>query len=507
MVVIQKEYTEINSYFIKANEKIDSGDVESALEYVKKLEESKEKNLANYYLAPLYIDIGAAKEDAPMVLRGIELIDKNFDVWLKISSPENMYYNLGNGYLFYHDITGERYLNNKIVLLEAKNNYRNALLDEDIDSNLKALILTNLGNVYSMTGRYIDALDCYDLALGENPDFGLAIINKGSSLIEYSSLTNNPFSFIHNAYLHYKEASKKDNLNSEDLTNINKWIEYLEEKYSKDTLNKPHEFELTLGEEVSIEGFSKLFCLMNKLYLNTCNYCQKCNSAIGDTILLNGMVSEISTDFEDAPYLKFSSFLNEIKMSYVSSRLYLILSQHAYSNLEFIDNTVSLVNTLSYESQNINIQLLKDAFSNFYNILDKIAYFINDYCKLGIGERGINFKNIWYLECNDNIIRLRDLDFDNDGLTALLDINEDLRWGKENELTEPRNALTHRFLKVKLFSISEEGIDERGLYEKTLELAKIVRNSIIYLMRVVDYEESKKNSDATLEVPLLHKAK
>lgn len=123
-----------------------------------------------------------------------------------------MRYNLGNGYLFYHDITGERYLNNKIVLLEAKNNYRNALLSEDMDSNLKALILTNLGNVYSKTGRYIDALDCYDLALRENPDFGLAIINKGSSLIEYSSLTNNPFSFIHNAYLHYKEASKKDNL-------------------------------------------------------------------------------------------------------------------------------------------------------------------------------------------------------------------------------------------------------------------------------------------------------
>ena len=275
--------------------------------------------------------------------------------------------------------------------------------------------------------------------------------------------------------MHYKEASKKDNLSPEDLTNINKWIEYLEKKYGKDVLNKPHESELIIGEEVTIEGFSKLFCLMNKLYLNTCNYCQKCDSAIGDTILLKGMVSEISTDFEDAPYL----------------------------NLEFIDNTVSLVNTLSYESQNINTQLLKDAFSNFYNILDKIAYFINDYCKLGIRERGINFKSIWYSECNDNKILLRDLDFDNDGLTALLDINEDLRWGKENELTEPRNALTHRFLKVKLFSINEGDIDEKYLYEKTLELAKIVRNAIIYLMRVVDYEESKKISDATLEVPLL----
>lgn len=501
MIFIQKKNEQIKSYFIKANEKIDSGDAESALGYVSKLEESK--NLANFYLAQLYIDMGLVKRDSSMILDGINIIEENFYELSKIESPENMCYNLGNGYLFYHDITGERYLNTKIVLLEAKNNYRNALSTEDIDSNLKALILTNLGNVYGKTGRYIDALDCYDLALRDNPDFGLAIINKGSSLIEYSSLTNNPFSFIHNAYLHYKEASKKDNLNPEDLNNINKWIEYLEKKYGKDTLNKPHDSELIIGEEVSIEGFSKLFCLMNKLYLNTCNYCQKCDSAIGDTLLIKGMVSEISTDFEDAPYLKFSSFLNEIKMSYVSSRLCLILSQHVYSDLEFIDNNVSLVNTLSYESQNINTQLLKDAFSNFYNILDKIAYFINDYCKLGIGERGINFKNIWYLECNDNIIRLRDLDFDNDGLTALLDINEDLRWGKENELTEPRNALTHRFLKVKSFSINDGDMDEEDLYEKTLELAKIVRNAIIYLMRVVDYEESKKSSDATLEVPLL----
>ena len=92
MIFIQKKNEQIKSYFIKANEKIDSGDAESALEYVTKLEESKEENLANYYLAPLYIDIGAAKEDVPMVLRGIDLIDKNFDVWSKIGSPESMYW-------------------------------------------------------------------------------------------------------------------------------------------------------------------------------------------------------------------------------------------------------------------------------------------------------------------------------------------------------------------------------------------------------------------------------
>ena len=32
---------------------------------------------------------------------------------------------------------------------------------------------------------------------------------------------------------------------------------YYADIYGKDVLNKPHESELTLGEEVSIEGFSK----------------------------------------------------------------------------------------------------------------------------------------------------------------------------------------------------------------------------------------------------------
>ena len=46
MIFIQKENEQVKSYFIKANEKIDSGDAESALEYVTKLEESKEKKLS-----------------------------------------------------------------------------------------------------------------------------------------------------------------------------------------------------------------------------------------------------------------------------------------------------------------------------------------------------------------------------------------------------------------------------------------------------------------------------
>ena len=50
-------------------------------------------------------------------------------------------------------------------------------------------------------------------------------------------------------------------------------------------------------------------------------------------------------------------------------------------------------------------------------------------------------------------------------------------------------------LKIKLFSVDEEKdtMTEEELFNRTVDLAKIVRNAIIYLMAMVDIEESKKD--------------
>ena len=113
MIFIQKENEQVKSYFIKANEKIDSGDAESALEYVTKLEESKEKNLANYYLAPLYIDIGVATITGRYPESGY---------CVNLVSKELVYILEGSGKLYFEDHTID-FSESDAILIENNKKY------------------------------------------------------------------------------------------------------------------------------------------------------------------------------------------------------------------------------------------------------------------------------------------------------------------------------------------------------------------------------------------------
>ena len=125
--------------------------------------------------------------------------------------------------------------------------------------------------------------------------------------------------------------------------------------------------------------------------------------------------------------------------------------------------------------------------------MDKIAFFINEYYELGIDKRQIDFKRMWYTNFKKKCLR-EDLDFNNAGLKALFDIHEDILYGDEKKFSNIRNALTHRILKIKLVSTDEkEVMTEEELFNETIDLAKLVRNGIIYLMAMVDIEESKKD--------------
>ncbi|GAG44273.1 unnamed protein product, partial [marine sediment metagenome] len=46
--------------------------------------------------------------------------------------------------------------------------------------------------------------------------------------------------------------------------------------------------------------------------------------------------------------------------------------------------------------------LLKSAFKESYNILDKISGYINKYYRLGINEDKVYFKIIWQYKVNKN---------------------------------------------------------------------------------------------------------
>ena len=189
---------------------------------------------------------------------------------------------------------------------------------------------------------------------------------------------------------------------------------------------------------------------------------------------------------------KLSSYLNQIKMDFVSARTLLILSEYEGFDLDSITQDVLLMNTDFPEENDIRIQLLKDSFKNFFNILDKIAVFIKDYLKITYDDSSIDFKNVWHKpEIKEKLIEI-----DNPGANALFDINNDLEFDYNKKyLRDTRNALTHRYLKITTakYEITDKTAEE--LKTETLEIAHLVKNAIIYLMRFVkineEYEEEK----------------
>ena len=56
-----------------------------------------------------------------------------------------------------------------------------------------------------------------------------------------------------------------------------------------------------------------------------------------------------------------------------------------------------------------------------------------------------------------------------------------------------RNNLTHNFVPIKLVKLEDNDMTYEELRNNTIELAKIVKNAIIYLVRAIDINERKKS--------------
>jgi hypothetical protein len=131
-------------------------------------------------------------------------------------------------------------------------------------------------------------------------------------------------------------------------------------------------------------------------------------------------------------------------------------------------------------------------------------------------EENIYFSNIWYEYNKREKIGIKNIfnKSENLALRGLYLISKDLFDDKQKEffeVLEPeaqaindiRNHLEHKFISIKLFNsefLNNEdrkrnfSISQDELEEKTIHLAQLVREAIIYLSFAVNIEEKKKNS-------------
>ncbi|OGP60534.1 MAG: hypothetical protein A2V67_15090 [Deltaproteobacteria bacterium RBG_13_61_14] len=141
--------------------------------------------------------------------------------------------------------------------------------------------------------------------------------------------------------------------------------------------------------------------------------------------------------------------------------------------------------------------MMKIAFKCFYDILDKIALFLNEYLRIGMDKFKLYYSNIWYKNFNNKIIWPIILETNSFSLNALFNLHMDLLDGPFITLRKIRNRLTHGIVNIRMFQEKETYADmkDETLFNHSMELAKIVRSAILYLLMFVYNQEEKKERE------------
>lgn len=381
-------------------------------------------------------------------------------------------------------------------------------------------INTNLGNHLSHLGLIIGAVEYWNECIQVDENFGMALGNLGHGLMQYSRIVydkGHKAILLKVAYGHLNKALNL-NITVEAHKGFKKCINHITSILDGDFLEEESTLDnWDLGETES-EKLYRRWVLEKNLFLNPLNDIGSHTIAARDILHLPNIVTDIETN----PF--HHGLFNVIKQEFISARYLFYESDMTGKNNEihFSDKDNLLYDTLDYSCHSLSVEKMKVAYKSAYSTFDKIAFFINEYFNLGIPERRVSFRTVWYK--ND---RLRDEFAQNKnwplrGLYWLSkDFFENNKEFKEclepdaQKLNEIRNHLEHKYLKVHLFggamtsSYSSDdlaySISRSELHAKTLRILKLSRAAIMYLSFAVHVEEQfrdKGRDSSTISVPL-----
>lgn len=464
--------------------KLDSGDVEGALDITYSLKEFFPNANAVFFCSGNLIDIGCTTNNREVITDGISILKEISYKGLK----SEKYYFLGNAYSGIHAINNSEnpnyyFLNDSNELLLAKKYFIKALhyIDDDLkffnEKILKSRILVNIANTYDDLGRSMDALEYYEESFNYDQNNPIAWGNKGIALYRYAKLMGHYKTTIYFDAHELLEKAISLGPYPKALRNFELTKKKIDEKLkNKKKFDRP---ELQIESDADLDLYNKTFCYDNKLYLNLCNYCQRCGYSIKDAVLPNIESNE--------SFSNLATYFNQIKIDFITARTLLFLSGYDKLDLSTLYKNLELFSLDDNSNNDVDVQLLKSSFKSFADTLDKIGHFLNEYLSLGMGKKDVTYAKV----LNKIQLTNRSDIKKNPGLNALFDIYLDFKKGEYNELAELRNKLTHQFISVKNNDIKGDSkiIRKQDLKNKTIKLAHIVKNSIIYLFYFVNLQK------------------
>jgi hypothetical protein len=182
----------------------------------------------------------------------------------------------------------------------------------------------------------------------------------------------------------------------------------------------------------------------------------------------------------------------------------------------FSDKDTNFHDTLDDPGYSLSIEKTKLAFRSAYALLDKIAFFLNDYLKLGIALWVVSFRSLWFVKRDSTELRPVFTEAKNWPLRGLYWLAKDFFEDDFQASAEPdardvatiRNHLEHRYLKVHdrdpFISLPTPdvysdrlalSVERRELEAKALRILKLARAAMIHLCLAMHREEEIRAKD------------
>lgn len=371
-------------------------------------------------------------------------------------------------------------------------------------------LMTNLGNCHSTTGRFIEAVAAWDGALAIEPRFGMAIGNRAVGRWSYAKALYDQGHIAVMAHTAWHDLEPSRLLGLEDGAgkHFAEQRRAIEAALGTEILKRPIDLgSFSLGA-TEAEVAYRQWCLRHRLFLNPLNDLGPHPVAARDILTAPAIVAPIG----EGP--RFHGFFNQIKQEFCSAR-WLAYESASSDEPHFADSGVLLYNTLDYPCYSVAAEKLKLSFRSAYSLLDKIAFFLNAYLGLGIPEKRVSMRGMWF-EGQQKTKGLRPEfgSLANWPLRGLYWLGKDLfeedpqfrsvMAPDAERLNEIRNHLEHKYLRLHLdlwpgpptAAAHAALVDDlaesvlRGDFEAmTLRLLRLVRSAIIYLSLGVHQEE------------------
>jgi tetratricopeptide (TPR) repeat protein len=473
----------------KIRQLIKAGRAADALLCLAELDRFRSNNptIVDLTKGPLLVDIGGDLNDAECVRRGVSLMkDVAVDSVPEVARGKH-WYNLGNGHSAVYRLKRIPGGVNRSLdkdFREAKRCYREAIRFVAESPESKGCLHTNYGILLRTVGRHVEEIEEYDEALKAVPEFAMALWHKAKGLCWYSRLVERPTK--RSALLEARRLLKKSleaglepghrARAEQELAELDRILKEPESPTHKHTEHIAHS---------DIERKYIKFCVRNRLYLHQCPI--HSHEAYQDPL---------SVRFPTRVKGEFLEWLALIKQEYIAARFLLFSYRNEAPDLSFVDRGTFLPSSEEYEG-GIYLQLLNLSFRAAYAVMDKVGYFLNDFCKLGEPPERVYFHEEIFLANGD--LRPELTKYDGLQLAALFDLAREFSLHQPlNSLKVLRNKLEHRCVIVRSGPTAQgeeeasdqntgtrtagNDLNEEGLFDDALRLLRTVRAAIFYLI-------------------------